>query len=381
MKQIKLLVKPTHQCNLNCRYCYDKDFNNEMGNMKLNTVEHIAKLASKYADDILWIWHGGEPLKMPLEFYKQSQKILSKYNINRISLQTNGTLLDEKMIKFFDKHDWLIAFSFDYYSHDKSRGLKDKVEENIKKYIKITNRQPGTIKVVDPLNVNNLYKDYQYAKDLDTNMVFNKVFHSSQSTTFSKDNIDKYLEQFGKMFDLWLNDPNPIGIKIFEDFIRYFLGLSQDHICTYTGKCLHRWLGINPKGIIYPCDRWYPKEYQLGNIHDFNSIEEIWNNSSVYKELLSTMKERKKYCKEEEECEIYDFCNGGCNANAILDNGGQKPVKLDCEIRKKEIYYIFNKIKNIDMNNIKNPILQDILLKSGYRSLNFIKQNIIDKNY
>ena len=64
-----LLVKPTHGCNLDCQYCYDKPFRTKFGNkvMSFEIVRHILDLATKHAKNISWIWHGGEPTIVGIE--------------------------------------------------------------------------------------------------------------------------------------------------------------------------------------------------------------------------------------------------------------------------------------------------------------------------
>ena len=98
--ELILIVKPTHRCNMNCTYCYDRTkrlVHSE--NMTLEGAEQILKTFVGKYDKIEWTWHGGEPLLMSakdfyIPFY---EKILPKY-LNKgtkitFSMQSNISLI------------------------------------------------------------------------------------------------------------------------------------------------------------------------------------------------------------------------------------------------------------------------------------------------
>ena len=56
-----VILKPTHRCNLNCSYCYDR-YNREKDKTilsKENLVIALRKIAKEW-DEFQAIWHGGE---------------------------------------------------------------------------------------------------------------------------------------------------------------------------------------------------------------------------------------------------------------------------------------------------------------------------------
>ena len=378
MERLKLLVKPTHKCNLNCRYCYDKQFS-VMDDMNLSIVENLAKFASNSSNSVLWIWHGGEPLMMPLDFYKESYLILDKYGINDVSMQSNGILYNKDYGEFFKEVGWRIGFSFDYTSQNESRGREKDVLKIFNLYKDITKSSTGGLKVIDKYNVKNFHKDYYYAKNhnLDT-YNFNRVFKTETAELIEDDFLNIYLDEYSKLFDIWIQDEDPLGIRNFEGYIPFLLG-TGDMLCSHKGQCVQEWLGVNPKGVIYPCDRWYPDEFIYGNLDDFYNMEELREKSDSYKNMVSIIEERKKYCKDTLNCPIYDFCNGGCNATQIGSTGGRVPDETYCYLNKKEVYHMFNVLNNIKSSEIKNPKLQGILNKSGLRNLDFIEDILTKK--
>lgn len=369
---LKLLVKPTHDCNLDCRYCYDKQFGVKE-TMTLEMVEQICKFARNSTDNIIWIWHGGEPLMMAKDWYRKAYKILQEYRINHVSIQSNGTLIDEEWIEMFKEFGWTLSFSFDGLGNEESRGLTDKVVENFKLYQDLYQKS-GVIRVCDRNNYINLIDDYKYFKNIGVqSFQINRVFMSPTADTFEEDkDINGYLETYAQLLDLWINDTNPIYIRTFGEYIQYILG-NNGYLCAYRGQCINEWIGVNPIGDLYTCDRWFPEEHKYGNINDFSTFMEMQRKSDAFIKTEKIHAKRLEYCKNQ-KCGIFDFCNGACHVNAILKNGGEKPVEVDCYIRKKEFYNLFNVLRELKPNEVKNPWLQRELLKSGFRPISFINQ-------
>jgi uncharacterized protein len=125
MRNKILIIKPTHKCNLNCPYCYD-EHNRECvytdGMMSMKTVEKISEV---FKDDVAnWIWHGGEPLMMPLDFYYKANKKINSMIDNEkfhIDIQTNGTLINQDTIDMFKEFDIQPGLSFDGLNNENTR--------------------------------------------------------------------------------------------------------------------------------------------------------------------------------------------------------------------------------------------------------------------
>ena len=87
----------THKCNLRCIHCYQEDYKNDL------SFEEIKKVFCDYLEYIKKnnfkghiIITGGEPFLHP-DFFK----VISLFEENNITfgILTNGTLLDEDMVK------------------------------------------------------------------------------------------------------------------------------------------------------------------------------------------------------------------------------------------------------------------------------------------
>src|SRR5262245_48023292 len=110
LRKVQFVVKVSKHCNLRCRYCYEYK---ELGNKQRMAPEQLEQLFANVAGwygrlsepaQLEFVWHGGEPLLLPPEYYWQAfeaQKRLlpDKPPKLRNVVQTNLTLLDDERIR------------------------------------------------------------------------------------------------------------------------------------------------------------------------------------------------------------------------------------------------------------------------------------------
>ena len=114
-----LVLQPTPFCNLDCSYCYlpDRHSNARMNWTTLElAVERV--LESRYLGKTLSVvWHSGEPLVLPVDWYEEAFERIEKLNSGRTnishSVQTNGVLINERWIDLFRRHRVRVGLSLD----------------------------------------------------------------------------------------------------------------------------------------------------------------------------------------------------------------------------------------------------------------------------
>ncbi|XRO77420.1 radical SAM protein [Methanocaldococcus sp. 10A] len=127
-----LILKITNRCNLNCIYCYSSNKSNK--DMDFETAKNAVDYILKIDDKLKIQFTGGEPL---LNFVL-IERIISYCNENysdkyiSYAIQTNGTLLNEEIIKKIKDLDIKIGISID--------GLE--VNDILRPY---KNKKPSTI--------------------------------------------------------------------------------------------------------------------------------------------------------------------------------------------------------------------------------------------
>lgn len=364
-----LLVKPTHDCNLNCMYCYDEPMRRKYAGCRMSyeMIDHILKLATDYAEEIHWIWHGGEPMLMGTDWYKGVQELFYKYSSkSKItqSMQSNGILLGKDWAKLNKNYGIDIGISYDALSQEtRFQGRESSVEDNIKSYISCGGTC-GAITVVNKSNYTKLIEIYNhYKNELKMSFSFNEVFVTEKSIENDLNlTYKEFATEFEKFFKYWIYDTdNPIQERTAISFFELIIG-KKHNICSYS-DCRHNWISVNPAGIIYPCDRYVPEIYEMGNIMDFNSIYDIYE-ARGHKIYSEEVEERlNTHCRS---CGYVEFCKGGCNANHITVAGNAAGVDESyCESFRQKFKIMYSLVRDIDIykDRLNNELIKSIMLR------------------
>ena len=110
-------------CNLNCEYCFYLEkqalfSTDEKYRMPDNVLRAFVTnyITSQPTPVVEFVWQGGEPTLLGVDFFKrvvELQKPFEKRKTITNSLQTNGTLLDDKWCRFLKKHSFMVGISLD----------------------------------------------------------------------------------------------------------------------------------------------------------------------------------------------------------------------------------------------------------------------------
>lgn len=354
-KRITILIKPTDDCNLRCLYCYHSDYQYLSEKINISAYDKLIEMALGQYQEMHFIWHGGEPLLMSDDFYAKVNCITQKYNEQgdikiTHAMQTNGTLLSKERLSVFDSYN--IGISFDGLSNSKNRG---KTEETINAIdiLKEKNKKVGVIKVVMPYDLHNLLDEYNYFKELDINVKYSPLFECGKIEKVEKYySAKEYSDVMWQLFIYWINDEDSkIIIEPFESLLGMALG-NDKRPCTY-GSCLGKFLCVTYEGNIYPCSRYFPKQYLIGNIIEYNTIDECFESEN-YQNLIRGAMERREKCSQ--QCKLFKYCHGGCNNEAISNGDITRSGNFSCMFFKIFFPKVLNFIKT--SNEIKNHSLK-----------------------
>lgn len=278
----------THNCNLNCTYCYDKNnFSNKyLDKTVMSSIIEFIK-SNKVERVVLT---GGEPLLHP-----NVEKIINILKDNKITvhLLTNGTLI-HKYVSVIDKVD-LIIISLD---SDKSI---NRVGLNGIKLINTINALPTKIK-------NKILLRSVISKGEENNIKTNKILSENLGVSFT-----------------WIpRIPNNIGeIKYYPSTnnIENIDTFEGTQVLSNCGACSNV-IAIDPNGDIYPCQNLIDPNMKICNILDKN-INNVYKESKVVNSFLDLNVNFINKCNN---CNIKYFCGSGCRAisyrvyGSIYDN-------------------------------------------------------------
>ena len=361
-KPLYVMLKPAGaHCNLACKYCYYLEKNKlyPTAQRHLMSDEMLEQFTREYIEaqtmnQVLFTWHGGEPLLRSIDFYRKALSLQQKYaggrRIDNV-IQTNGTLLTDEWCEFFAQNHWLVGISIDgpQPDHDHYRLTAagkpswKKVMQGIK-LLKKHGVEWNAMAVVNAYNANHPLEFYRFFKENGcqflqfTPIVERLTRHEDGRTLASLADKDEISlseasvapEQWGyflcAIFDEWVRkDVGKIFVEIFDCTLANWMGISPG-ICAYSKECGHAGV-MEHNGDVYSCDHFVFPEYKLGNIRDHSLIDMLYGEQQ---QEFSRLKHSSlpRQCKE---CDMEFACHGECPKNRFMkDKYGDSGLNYLC---------------------------------------------------
>lgn len=361
-KPLYVMLKPAGaHCNLACKYCYYLEKNKlyPTAQRHLMSDEMLEQFTREYIEaqtmnQVLFTWHGGEPLLRSIDFYRKALSLQQKYaggrRIDNV-IQTNGTLLTDEWCEFFAQNHWLVGISIDgpQPDHDHYRLTAagkpswKKVMQGIK-LLKKHGVEWNAMAVVNAYNANHPLEFYRFFKENGcqflqfTPIVERQTRHEDGRTLASLADKDEVSlseasvapEQWGyflcAIFDEWVRkDVGKIFVEIFDCTLANWMGISPG-ICAYSKECGHAGV-MEHNGDVYSCDHFVFPEYKLGNIRDHSLIDMLYGEQQ---QEFSRLKHSSlpRQCKE---CDMEFACHGECPKNRFMkDKYGDSGLNYLC---------------------------------------------------
>ncbi len=358
-RPLYVMAKPAGSiCNLNCRYCYYLEKSNlykDCGKplrqvMDDRLLEQFTRdyIQAQTMPEVLFTWHGGEPLMRPLSFYRRALELQKKHGQGRMidnSIQTNGTLLTDEWCEFFKENNWLVGVSIDgpQEFHDEYRRTRAKGPSfrQVMKGIDLLNKygvEWNAMAVVNDYNADYPHEFYQFFKDINCRYIqFTPIVERIQphsdgrhlASPLDTGNIaladfSVTPEQWGEftcaIFDEWVRaDVGQYFIQLFDATLSNWVGV-QPGVCSMGRTCGHAAV-MEYNGDVYSCDHFVFPEYKLGNIKDKTIVEMI----SSDRQNRFGLAKRDSLPGQCRRCRFTDICNGECPKNRFMTTADGEP--------------------------------------------------------
>jgi uncharacterized protein len=361
-KPLYVMLKPAGaHCNLACKYCYYLEKNKlyPTAQRHLMSDEMLEQFTREYIEaqtmsQVLFTWHGGEPLLRSIDFYRKALSLQQKYaggrRIDNV-IQTNGTLLTDEWCEFFAQNHWLVGISIDgpqpYHDHYRLTAAGKPSWQKVMQGIKLLKKHGvewNAMAVVNAYNVNHPLEFYRFFKENGcqflqfTPIVERQTRHEDGRTLASLADKNEIPlseasvtpEQWGyflcAIFDEWVRkDVGKIFVEIFDCTLANWMGISPG-ICAYSKECGHAGV-MEHNGDVYSCDHFVFPEYKLGNIRDHSLIDMLYGEQQ---QEFSRLKHSSlpRQCKE---CDMEFACHGECPKNRFMkDKYGDSGLNYLC---------------------------------------------------
>ena len=325
--------------------------------MNDHTLEEFIRqyIEAQTQPQVLFIWHGGEPLLRPIGFYKRVLALQQRYARGRHidnCLQTNGTLLTDEWCAFFRENNWLIGISIDgpQKLHDEYRrsgqrfqALQDKGGRpsfhEVMRGIRLLQKHGvewNAMGVVNNINAENPLDVYHFYKEIGcqyiqfTPIVERLLPHADgrhlaspsegqPSTANCKQwamncplapfsvRPGQYARFCCTIFNEWVrHDVGKVFVQLFDSTLARWAG-EEAGLCSMGETCGQSAV-IEANGDVYSCDHYVFPEYRLGNIHT-DTITSMMYGERQHRFGLAKRTTLPGQCLT---CQWLFACNGGC---------------------------------------------------------------------
>ncbi len=371
---IHLMAKPVGAlCNLDCGYCFYLEKESlyparHRFRMQDDVLEAYVKryIASVQAPVVEFTWQGGEPTLIGLDFFERAVALQRRHaGGKRIAntLQTNGTLIDNRWGAFLAREKFLVGVSLDGPRElndvarpdkqgrssydDVLRGMDALARHGVDFNVLVT---------VSSANVDHPLEIYRHLKSVGAQFIqFNPVverepvateaatgLHFAAPPSLGKASLsapapvvvrdapaqvtphtvpsEAYGDFLNAVFDEWVRtDVGTVHVMNFEWALASWCQLPPS-ACIFSPRCGKAGI-VEHDGSVYSCDHFMYPAYKLGNITTDDPAR-----------LMDSPAQRAFGAAKETalpgECRRCDFrfaCNGECPKNRFIETSDGEP--------------------------------------------------------
>lgn len=338
-----VVLQPTSFCNLNCDYCYlpDRQVKNTLS---LDLIEPIFKniFTSRFlGEEFTVCWHAGEPLAVPISFYrsafKKIEETAEQYNTKQArvchSVQTNATYINQDWCDLIKEYGIFVGVSLDGpdFIHDAHRKTRKGTGSHSATMRGISFLQKNEIPFYiisvlteDSLNYPDEIFNFFIENGID-DVGFNleEVEGVNQNSTLEKAGVlDKYRQFIERFWQLIEKQNGEFRLREFENICSIIY--SNQRLCRTDMNSPFVLLNIDYQGNFSTFDPELLSvktelygDFILGNVlHDtFESVCNTEKFQRIYQDMLAGV----QLCQE--TCQYFGVCGGGAGSNKYWENG------------------------------------------------------------
>lgn len=347
VKSLCLMV--AQDCNLRCKYCFGNEgtyghravMSEDVGRAAVDFIIKNSGIRKHCEIDFF----GGEPLinfrtvKAVTEYVRRREQDTGK--IFKLTLTTNGILLDDKAIAWLNDNNISLVLSLDGRKeiHDAMRpdisgkGSYDRVLKNFKRLVESRGGDNYYLRGTYTNRNLDFTADVLSAHDAGFDILsVEPVVLKDSPLALTEKHLPRIREEYDRLTEAYL-ERRRAGNGFF--FFHFNVDLNNGScVAKRLAGCGagHEYFAVAENGDLYPCHQFVGRErYRLGNI--FDGVEESARHWLKYFRESHILNKPK--CRE---CWAKFFCSGGCHANADLFHGDiRQPYEVGCEIQRKRL--------------------------------------------
>ena len=369
-RPLYVMVKPVgSSCNLACSYCYYMGKGSGVMSDELLELFTQQYIEAQTLPQVLFTWHGGEPLLRPLSFYRRALQLQQRYAGERHidnCLQTNGTLLTDEWCRFLRDNHFLVGISIDgpQHLHDalrRSPGGRPSWAD-VMRGIELLQKHGvewNAMATVNAVNVNEPQQFYHFFRSIGCQYLqFTPVVPAhkapkapptapegasivSRAESIVSPSGDEggalgasgaiTPQQWGHflctVYDEWVQrDVGQLFVQLFDATLACWAG-EPPGLCALSPQCTGGAV-IDTDGTVYSCDHFVFPRYRLGNIREQTLMQMLYGEQQQ-RFVNQKTAALPRQCRE---CQYLFACHGECpRGRFATDAYGEPGLNYLCQ--------------------------------------------------
>lgn len=350
----------SHACNLGCGYCfagkgsYGSPSTMMTEKVAYSAIDNLVNQADP-SDELNIVFFGGEPLLNKSLIADIFSYVSDRYPDRHFSysITTNGTLLDEEIVRLLESHHVSTLVSMDGIGekHDISRPYKDGRGsfEDIKCRVeRFGDSIPLGVRATLTKGNHDVLADLEAFED----MGFRKAYFSPVSTDDGEIALDQAslqevrvgLERLAEEYFCIAqkgHSENGSGRPVFRGLENLMRAIKSRTLANVGCGAGRRFVAVTPTGEYFPCHRYVGMPvFSMGDIEtdvDKGRFEENWDMTT----------ESREDCRI---CWLQQICGGGCEWEAAAQDGLQSRCLYpsSCDYRRMAYEIAFDLLYRLE---------------------------------
>jgi uncharacterized protein len=396
-----IIAKPTRECNADCSYCSSPP--EGAPRWTIETFKTIFdRLSDNLADTIEIIWHGGEPMMMGPDFYREAYVYAKSIKKDvRFAIQTNLLLYKSSTWRdvFYEVFKGAVSTSFEPDNHNRTiKGNADKYTSRFHKVIEEVigdGFYPLVISTFTQQTIHYAQDMYELMKKHDNGSDSTgldlRVNYVTPTGRYTDDGIspESYGQALIDLYDQWIVDAPGFNVVPLSEMLGTTIGVSNNK-CPWTNKCGGRFLSIEPNGDLYNCSEFADigdKSFSYGNVikdklygtkkEVINGFERIPDKDRGYGVQIMETPAARHHIRREHNlpmdcrtCDHFKECEGGCHRDSVLLDKGMGGKFFFCRSWKM----VFARIKESILSGEAENLLKRFHISSD-DAIKYVENN------
>ena len=341
-----LCLHVSHDCNLRCKYCFADEgaYHSVREVMSLETAKAAIDFLLRESGNrkVLEVdFFGGEPLmnlfvvKETVNYAKAEAAKLQKRFL--FTTTTNGLLLDDETIKFFNEEMENVVLSLDGRPeiHDEVRktvsgkGSFSAVIDKIKKFVKSRGDKHYYVRGTFTAKNLDFANDVLFLADEGFDSIsMEPVVTEISELQIKEEHLPLIEKEYERLCDEYIKrQEEGKGFNFFHFNIDLEGGPCLSKRVSACGAG-NEYFSVVPNGDIYPCHQFAgDTKWKMGTVFE----------SKIDKDLRKKFAESCLFTRKKcGDCFAKFICSGGCNANNYHFSGDiEEPYEMTCAMMKK----------------------------------------------